>query len=484
MSSALILVIISLYFLLLMGVSHLTSKNKSNETFFSGNRRSPWMVVAIGMIGASLSGVTFVSVPGMVKDINMSYMQTVLGFAFGYIVIAYVLLPIYYRLQLTSIYTYLDKRIGRYSYRTGAAFFILSRTIGSAVRLYLVAVILQNFVFDKWSIPFPITIILILGMIWLYTYRSGIKTIVWTDLLQTVTLITTLLLIVWMVFLKLNLSFDQMVVQVWNSSYSKIFVWDDFFSTQNFFKQFFSGIFISIVMTGLDQDSMQKNLTCKNLKDAQRNMISYGFGFVPINFIFLVLGVLLIMVAQQEGIRLPVNGDDILPMFAATGELGWWVFVFFSIGIIAASFSSADSALTALTTSVCVDLLDVEKNTEEKKIKIRRMVHMAITIVFVLIIMLFRVLNNKSVIDAIYVIASYTYGPLLGLFAFGIFTKKDTWDKAVPYICLLSPLLCWVLQYLSLQLWGYKLGYELLMINGLFTFVGLLIAGKLKRGSY
>ena len=307
MSSALILVIISLYFLLLMGVSHLTSKNKSNETFFSGNRRSPWMVVAIGMIGASLSGVTFVSVPGMVKDINMSYMQTVLGFAFGYIVIAYVLLPIYYRLQLTSIYTYLDKRIGRYSYRTGAAFFILSRTIGSAVRLYLVAVILQNFVFDKWSIPFPITIILILGMIWLYTYRSGIKTIVWTDLLQTVTLITTLLLIVWMVFLKLNLSFDQMVVQVWNSSYSKIFVWDDFFSTQNFFKQFFSGVFISIVMTGLDQDSMQKNLTCKNLKDAQRNMISYGFGFVPINFIFLVLGVLLIMVAQQEGIRLHVN---------------------------------------------------------------------------------------------------------------------------------------------------------------------------------
>lgn len=483
MSSVLILVIISLYFLLLMGVSHLTSNNRSNETFFSGNRRSPWVVVAIGMIGASLSGVTFVSVPGMVKDINMSYMQTVIGFAFGYVVIAYVLLPIYYRLGLTSIYTYLERRIGPYAYKTGASFFILSRTIGSAVRLYLVAVILQTFIFDKWGIPFIITIILILGMIWLYTYRSGIKTIVWTDLLQTITLITTLLLIVWMVFLKLNLSFDQMVVQVWNSSYSKIFVWDDFFSTQNFFKQFFSGVFISIVMTGLDQDSMQKNLTCRNLKDAQRNMISYGFGFVPINFIFLVLGVLLIMFAQQEGIHLPTNGDDLLPMFAATGELGWWVFVFFSIGIIAASFSSADSALTALTTSVCVDLLDIDKKTDQKKVKTRRIVHMLITIVFVAIIMLFRVLNNKSVIDAIYVIASYTYGPLLGLFAFGIFTKKDTWDRVVPYICLLSPLLCWTLQSLCQQLWGYKLGYELLMINGLFTFVGLLIAGKMKRGS-
>lgn len=478
MSGLFILSVIAAYVVVLMLVSHFTSRSSSNDTFFTGNRQSPWAVVAIGMIGASLSGVTFVSVPGMVGSIQMTYMQTVMGFFVGYLAITYLLLPIYYRLQLTTIYTYLQQRIGNRAYYTGASFFILSKTVGAAVRLYLVAVILHNYVFSPWNVPFPVTIVAILLLIWVYTRKSGIRTIVWTDLFQTLSLLLTVVLIVWAISERLNLGVVDLVELVANSPHSKIFEFDDWVSTQNFYKQFFSGIFIAIVMTGLDQDMMQKNLTCRNLKEAQRNMITYGFGFLPVNLIFLTLGVLLITLAQAEGIALPAKGDDILPFFTANGYLGVTVAVFFTIGIIAASFSSADSALTALTTSVCVDLLRIDRYSANKAVRTRRWVHLGLTLLFVAIILIFKALNSKSVIDAIYIIASYTYGPLLGLFAFGIFTRRITNDRFTPAICILSPIICFAIDTISVSLYNYKFGYELLMLNGLLTFVGLWVVGK------
>ena len=467
-----ILTILS-YFGVLLLVSRLTAKQSTNDTFYRGNRQSPWYLVAFGMIGASISGVTFVSVPGMVNTIGMTYLQTCLGFILGYVAVAFVLLPIYYRLNLTTIYSYLQQRLGTRSYKTGAWFFLLSKMSGAAVKFYVVCMILQRFVLDALGIPFVITVLVLVALIWLYTRRGGIKTLVWTDTFQTFCMFTALIFIIINVMSMLNLSVNEVVTTIVQDERSRVFVFDDWVSKQNFWKLFISGIFIVVVMTGLDQDMMQKNLTCKTLREAQKDMCTYGLAFVPATLLFLCLGVLLSMLAQQEGIALPSSGDELLPMFAATGKMGNMVVVLFTIGIVAASFSSADSALTALTTTYCVDIK--EKANDET---LRHRVHAGMSVVFVIFILLFRTFNSTNLIDAIYILVSYTYGPLLGLFAFGLFTKYQVTDRWVPYFAILSPILCYALDVLAQQMWGYHFGYELLMLNGAFTFAGLYITRK------
>ena len=480
MSSYTILIIIAVYFAILLGVAWITGRSDSNEAFFLGERKSPWYIVSIGMIGTSLSGVTFVSVPGMVRSIDMTYMQTVLGFFVGYVLIAHVLLPLYYKLRLTSIYAYLDTRIGRRGYKTGASFFLLSKIVGAAARLYLVVLILQTYVFDAWHVPFVVTAILSIFLVWLYTFRSGVRTIIWTDTLQAICLVAMLVVIIWQVKDRMGLDFVGMARTIGESPRFRIFEFGDWHSTQHFAKQFLSGIFITIVMTGLDQDMMQKNLSCKSLRDAQKNMYTYGFAFTPVNFLFLSLGVLLLTLAERESIPLPALSDDILPMFCTSGILGDSILIFFTVGIIAAAFSSADSALTALTTSFCVDILGIEREEAGKAKRTRLKVHLLISVLFVLIILAFKAVNNRSVIDAIYMIASYTYGPLLGLFVFGLFTRRKPIDRYVPYICVLSPLVCFTLDYLSQRYAGYTFGYEMLMVNGGLTFGGLYLLSERK----
>lgn len=461
------------YFLILLFISHVTGRRADNSTFFSGNRRSPWYMVAFGMIGASISGVTFVSVPGMVLTSDMTYIQTCIGFIFGYFAVAFILLPVYYRLRLTTIYSYLDRRLGRQAYRTGAAFFILSKVVGSAVRFYVVCAILQRFVLDALGVPFVVTVVAMVGLIWLYTRRGGIKTLVWTDTFQTLCMFAALILIIYNVARHLGMSMGEAADMVAADSHSRIFVFDDWITKQNFWKQFLSGIFIVIVMTGLDQDMMQKNLTCKSLREAQKDMCTYGFAFVPANLLFLSLGVLLVALASKEGVALPASGDELLPMFAAMGQMGMAVVVLFTVGVVASSFSSADSALTALTTSCCVDLWS--RPDDEK---LRRRVHFGVSVAFVVFILLFRSLNSTSVIDAIYVLCSYTYGPLLGLFAYGLLTRRGVSGRLVPWIAVASPVVCFAVDSLSKTAFGYTFGYELLMLNGLLTFAGLWITGR------
>ena len=473
----LILLTVILYFAALMGFSRLTARrDANNETFFRANRRSPWYMVAFGMVGASISGITFVSVPGMTMRIDMTYIQTCIGFILGYFVIAFVLLPVYYRLNLTTIYTYLQGRLGECSYKTGAWFFLVSKMTGAAVRFYVVCIILQRFVFDAIGVPFLVTVVGMTLLIWLYTRRGGIKTLVWTDSFQTTCMFAALILIIYNVVGQLGMSMPDAVRAIAADSHSRMFVMDDFFSTQNFWKQLFSGAFIAIVMTGLDQDMMQKNLTCRTLREAQKDVCTYGFAFVPANLLFMSLGVLLMMLAQRDGIALPASGDELLPMFAATGRLGSMVTVLFTIGVVAASFSSADSALTALTTSYCVDIR--QRPADER---LRRRAHIGVAVVFVAFILLFRMLNSTSVIDAIYVMCSYTYGPLLGLFAFGLTTRRPVADRLVPYIAIASPLLCFAIDMVAQSVWGYKFGYELLMLNGMLTFAGLWMSGWLHQ---
>lgn len=474
-----ILITVAVYFAALMLFSRLTARhNANNDTFFRANRRSPWYMVAFGMVGASISGITFVSVPGMVMRSDMTYIQTCLGFILGYFAIAFVLLPVYYRLNLTTIYSYLKERLGTQSYRSGAWFFLVSKMTGAAVRFYVVCIILQRFVFDAVHIPFAATVIGMTALIWLYTRRGGIKTLVWTDTFQTTCMFAALLLIIYNVTSRLGMTPTEAIKAVTADAHSRMFVWDDFVSTQNFWKQLLSGAFIAIVMTGLDQDMMQKNLTCKSLREAQKDVCTYGFAFVPANLLFMSLGVLLMLLAQKEGVAIPESGDELLPMFAATGALGTAVTVFFTIGIVAASFSSADSALTALTTSFCVDICS--RPDDER---LRRRAHVGIAVVFVGFILLFKVLNSTSVIDAIYVLCSYTYGPLLGLFAFGLLTRHAVCDRLVPYICIASPLLCFALDTAAQHVWGYRFGYELLMINGALTFAGLAMTKKISSAN-
>ncbi|MDR1527304.1 MAG: sodium:solute symporter [Dysgonamonadaceae bacterium] len=473
-----ILGILFVYFGILFFIARITGKKHSgNAAFFLGNRQSPWYVVAIGMVGASLSGVTFVSVPGMVRHIDMTYMQMVLGFLAGYAVIAWVLLPLYYKLQVTSIYTYLENRIGPRAYKTGAGFFLLSRTILAAVRLYLAVFILQTYIFDAWRIPFALTAAVFLLMMWGYTHKSGVKTIVWTDLLQTLFLIAALILIIVQVTKGLHLDFWDMAASVKQSPHFRLFVFDDWHTKQNFFKQFISGCFITIAMTGIDQEMMQKNLSCRNLKEAQKNVGLCSLFFIPVNFLFLCMGILLLNYASQNGIALSSSSDTLLPDLISGGYFGITAIIFFMIGIIAVTFASADSALTGLTTSVCVDLLNVSQYSERKARKMRLAVHWGIALIFILIMLIFKAINNTSIIDAIYTVASYTYGPLLGLFAYGILFKRKTSDRAVPFICILSPVICWAMNRLLKTTMNYEFGYELLIVNALIVITGLRLAG-------
>ena len=468
-----IIVTILAYFCILLVFSRFTSRCATNSTFYRADRRSPWYMVAFGMIGASISGITFVSVPGMAVKTDMTYLQMCFGFIFGYLIVAFVLLPVYYRLNLTTIYTYLQTRLGRRAYKTGSSFFLLSKLIGAAVRFYVVCIILQRFVLDQLGIPFLVTVVFMVGLIWLYTRKGGIKTLVWTDSFQTLCMFLALILIIFHVMTALHLNLNQAVTAIANDSHSRVFIWQDWASKQNFWKMFLSGIFIVIVMTGLDQDMMQKNLTCKSLREAQKDMCSYGLAFVPANLLFLSLGILLMMLSHREGIAIPCATDDLLPMFAATGCLGSLVIVLFTIGIVAASFSSADSAMTALTTTWCVDIM--EKRDDEK---LRKRTHLGFALLFVVFILAFKALNSTSVIDAIYIICSYTYGPLLGLFAFGLFTRWQVKDRYVPYIAIISPVICFAIETITRQTTGYEFGYELLMVNGLLTFVGLYLCRK------
>ena len=468
-----ILITVALYFCALFVMSRLTARRSSNDTFYRANRRSPWYMVAFGMVGASISGVTFVSVPGMVMNIQMTYVQTCLGFILGYFAVAFLLLPVYYKLNLTTIYTYLGQRLGLRSYKTGAWFFLVSKMTGAAVRFYVVCIILQRFVLDAYGVPFPLTVVVMVALIWFYTRRGGVKTLVWTDTFQTLCMFGALALIIVHVVGALGMTLPEALSAVAADSHSRMFVFDDWVSKQNFWKQFLSGVFIVIVMTGLDQDMMQKNLTCKTLRDAQKDMCTYGFAFVPANLLFMCLGVLLMLLAQRQGVALPQAGDELLPMFAATGRLGSVVVVLFTVGIVAASFSSADSALTSLTTSYCVDIRG-RKDDE----RLRKRAHLGIAVVFALFILAFRVVNSTSVIDAIYILCSYTYGPLLGLFAYGLLTKRSVNDRVVPYVAVASPIVCYVLNDVVAHTTGYQFGYELLMLNGALTFAGLwLLSG-------
>jgi Na+/proline symporter len=479
MNPQLVLVVISCYFLLLFLISWFTSRNISEDTFFTGDRQSPWFLVAFGMIGASLSGVTFISVPGEVGNSNFFYFQVVLGYTLGYFTIAKVLLPLYYRLNLVSIYSYLEDRFGFWSYKTGAFFFILSRTLGSSLRVFLVASVLQLILFDSLGIPFWVSVLITVGLIWLYTHRGGIKTVVWTDTLQTFFMLAAV--VVCIVLIGNELKFDGVkdyFTAVSNDPRSKIFNWDWRAGT-NFFKQFISGAFITIVMTGLDQDMMQKNLTCRNIGDAQKNMFWFTIILVFVNLLFLSLGVMLYLYAETNGISLPTRTDELFPMLV-TQHFSAFAGIVFVLGITAAAYSSADSTLTALTTSFCIDFLELErKYPKEKRVTIRKKVHLAFTFIMFIAILMFYWINDQSVINSVFIIAGFTYGPLLGLYSFGLFTKWQVNDKWVPYIAVAAPILAYLISSNSeAWLWGYKFGFEVLILNGLLMFIGLFSVRK------
>jgi len=469
MSSTTILTVIIIYFSLLFIISFLTGKNDSNSTFFLGDRNSPWYIVAYGMIGTTLSGITFISVPGWVGNSQFSYMEMVLGFFIGYFIISRVLLPLYYKLELTSIYTYLRDRFGNNAYKTGSAFFLISRTIGASFRLYLIASVLQFAVFDSLEIPFYVTVIITIALIWLYTYRGGIRTIIWTDTLQTTFMLGTVFVIIYTINSKMNLDFISTINLIKESDYSKIFFFEDWRDNKYFFKQFLSGVFMAIVMTGLDQDQMQKNLSCRNLKDAQKNMMVFSSILIFVDLLFLSLGALLYIYSNKFGIIIPADADMLFPNIALNSGLPSYVGILFIIGIIAAAYSSADSALTSLTTSFCVDILEFEKQDPEQQVKTRKYSHMLLSFVLLGVILLFRVINDQSVIKSLFTVAGYTYGPLLGMFSFGLFTKWSIKDKWVPFIAIISPIICYIIKLYI------PFGFELLIINGMITFIGLYI---------
>ena len=481
MSPHLVLSVIISYFSVLLIISWFTGKNASNASFFLANRKSPWFVVAFGMIGASLSGVTFISVPGWVGDSQFSYMQMVLGYLLGYFVIANILMPLYYRLNLTSIYSYLETRFGFWSYKTGASFFLLSRTIGTAFRLFLVANVLQISIFNSWNIPFGVTVGITILLIWLYTFRGGIKTIIWTDTLQTLFMLSAVGITIYAIAGEMGLNFSQLIDEISLSDHSRIFFFDDVNDPRFFLKQFLSGAFISIVMTGLDQDMMQKNLSCKNIGEAKKNMYWFSIILVPVNLMFLSLGAVLFLFAAHVGLPLPERSDDLYPIIATQGYLTPAISILFILGLVAAAYSSADSALTALTTSFTVDILGAGKQEEQKLGRIRKTVHIGVSVFIGLVILLFRVINDQSVISAVFTVAGYTYGPLLGLYSFGLFTKRSLRDKWVPLVAVLSPVLSFIIN-LNSQAWlnGYQFGFELLIVNGLLTFAGLTIISKKK----
>jgi len=481
MSPLLVASILIVYFLALIAISYFTSKGADSNTFFTGNRQSPWYLVAFGMIGSSLSGVTFVSVPGNVGKIGFGYFQIVLGYLVGYWVIIGVLMPLYYRLNVVSIYTYLEQRFDNWAYKTGAFFFLVSRTIGSSLRLFLAATVLQLFLFDSWGVPFIVTVATTIGLIWIYTFKGGIKTIVWTDSFQTIFLVTAVAVTVWQIADKLDFSFGEMIEAIQANGYGKIFYFDDVNSTLFFPKQFLGGAFIAITMTGMDQEIMQKNLTCKTLGDAQKNMFWFSLTLVVVNLLFLTLGALLYIFSVKEGLAIPALTDELYPRLAFQ-ELGGLVGILFLLGITASSYASADSALAGLTTSFCIDFLQFKNKEEKVKQKQKFMVHLGFSLLFLLIIIIFKEVNEKSVIDAVLNVAGYTYGPLLGLFSFGLLTKWKVKGILVPMICVFAPLLSYVFSSHSAEwLNGYKIGIEILIINGIFTFVGLLLISDFKN---
>lgn len=479
MNPQLVLLIISVYFLVLFLISYFTSRKVTADTFFTGDRQSPWFLVAFGMIGASLSGVTFISVPGEVGNTNFYYFQVVLGYILGYFTIAKVLLPLYYRLNLISIYSYLEDRFGFWSYKTGAFFFILSRALGSSLRLYLVASVLQLILFDSLGIPFWVSVLITVGLIWLYTFKGGIKTVVWTDTLQTAFMLGAVVITIVAIGQDLGIkSLGEYISTIAQDSRSEIFNWDWKAGT-NFFKQFISGAFITIVMTGLDQDMMQKNLTCKSIGDAQKNMFWFTIILVFVNLLFLSLGVMLYLYAESKGITLPGKSDELFPLLA-TQHFSAFAGIVFVLGIVAAAYSSADSTLTALTTSFCIDFLEIEKKyAPEERVKIRKKVHVAFTVMFYFLILAFYWLNDQSVINSVFIIAGYTYGPLLGLYTFGLFTQLKVKDQVVPYLAVAAPLITFAISQNSERfLWGYKFGFEALILNGLLMFIGLYLFRK------
>ena len=471
------------YFFILLFLSRHASKQstaKGNDAFFRAGRQSPWWMVAFGMIGASISGVTFISVPGWAAQTGMTYLQMCLGFIVGYVVVAFVLLPVYYRLKLTSIYAYLSTRFGPHTHQTGACFFVLSKLTGAAARLYLVCVVLTQFVaaplWGQGIWPFIGTAIVVLLLIWLYTRRGGIQTVVRTDVLQTLCLLLAAVGILLITANKMHLNLSGVLSTIRNSPMCHMWEWHAD-SPQAFWRQFLSGVFIVIVMTGLDQDMMQKNLTCRSLREAQKDMCTYGLAFLPVNALFLGIGILLYTFCAQQHLVPPTASDQLLPWLVSSGTLGYWVIVPFTIGIVAAAFSSADSAITALTTTICIDIVGMNERSEgeQRSLHLRRVVHLAVVACFVLCIVLFRIVGNNNVLNSIYVMASYTYGPLLGLYAYGLFTHRSINDRVTPYVCIAAPIVCGLLDHYAPILWGYTFGYELLVINALFTIVGIKV---------
>jgi Na+/proline symporter len=475
MSPVFVLSIIGVYFLVLIIISQLTSRGATTETFFTAHRQSPWYVVAFGMIGASISGVTFISVPGNVGKTGFAYFQVVLGYVIGYWAIIGILMPLYYRLNVVSIYTYLEKRFSFWSYKTGAFFFLVSRTIGSSLRLYLAATVLQIFLFDAWDIPFFVTVATAIFLIWIYTFRGGIKTIVWTDTFQTFFLVSAVIIAVWQIAIRMEFSLGEMMQAIRSSGLARIFHFDDINSPLYFWKQFLGGAFIALTMTGMDQDIMQKNLTCRTLKDAQKNMFWLSKTIVVVNLLFLTLGALLYLYCYRYNIPLPPTSDELFPRLALH-EFNLTVGIFFVLGITASSYASADSALAGLTTSFCIDFLNFKDKPEKQKQREKFFVHLGFSLLFLIIILVFKEINDRAVIDAVLTMAAYTYGPLLGLFSFGLFTRCNVRDRLVPLVCLLSPGIAYLISLYAPQwLNGYQFGLEILPVNGLITFCGLWV---------
>ncbi len=477
MNPYLVLSIVLGYFFVLIGISWITSRGADTQAFFTANRKSPWYLVAFGMVGATLSGVTFISVPGEVGNTAFSYLQFVMGNIVGYWIVAGVLLPLYYRLNLISIYSFLDERFGVKSYKTGSFFFLISKLIGAAFRLYLVAGVLQIAFFDAFNVPFFVTVVVTIALIWVYTFRGGIKTIVWTDTLQTFFLVSAVIFTIIAISKSLGLNAGELLKEITDDPNSKLFFWD-WRSGNNFFKQFIAGIFITIVMVGMDQDMMQKNLTCKNKKEAQKNMLVFSFSFLVTVVLFLSLGVMLYIFAQKNGIAIPEHSDDLYP-FLALSYFGLPVAIAFLLGITAAAYSSADSALTALTTSFSVDFLKIEKYEERKKKQIKKWSHLMFSILLVVVILVFKAINNESIVVAVFRVAGYTYGPILGLFVFGMYSKRKVTDKWVPLVGISAPIICYFIsKYSEIIFNGYKFGFELLILNGLITIIGLFLISK------
>ena len=481
MTPVVVLITIFAYFIVLYSISYAVGRRADSQGFFVGNRRSPWFVVAFAMIGSMISGVSFISVPGMVAASGFSYLQMVLGFVVGQLLIAYVLVPLFYRMNVVSIYEYLENRFGIASYRTGAWFFFISKMLGAAVRLFLVCVVLQLLVFEPLHLPFVLNVVFTVGLVWLYTFRGGVKSLIWTDTLKTVFLVVSVVLCIYYIARGLHLDLGGLWQTIRGSEMSQMFFFDDVNDKRYFFKQFLAGVFTVIAMNGLDQDMMQRNLSCRNSRDSQKNMITSGIAQFFVNALFLMLGVLLYVYASAYGIAIPAKSDELFPWIATQGYFPGIVGILFVVGLISSAYSAAGSALTALTTSFTVDILGVKGKSEEQVSHLRKRVHIGMAVVMGVVIFIFNVLNNTSVIDAVYTLASYTYGPILGLFAFGLSVKAPVRDRYIPLVAIASPILCFILDRHS-QAWfgGYSFSYELLILNALFTYIGLLLL--IRRG--